>query len=215
MFRGEGKQRVEPGDHHELRPYRVWELFSRVLFYRPFRGWDGTRHVYAVNVNYFDGEMKADLYLDGRHKARAGLPAVFPVEHGRIEVATSVYGIKRMHFVNQSGTGSEEVLSPDPLSPEGLRARLDSRMPRLSAMIGKIAIAILLVTLPLGALQLAEVVTTWDVVRDYVGPFSSPITLPGWANVAVTVAGVLAGIERALTLRSHRLVDAELGWLDI
>jgi hypothetical protein len=36
--------------------------------------------------------------------------------------------------------------------------------------------------------------------------------LPAWANTTVTVAGVLAATERALTLRNHWLIDLDTTW---
>ncbi|MBP2191160.1 hypothetical protein [Nocardia goodfellowii] len=39
-------------------------------------------------------------------------------------------------------------------------------------------------------------------------PFVSPIDLPAWANTTLTIAAALAGIERALTFRHHRLLDS-------
>lgn len=133
-----------------------------------------------MNVNYFDWDEKADFYLNEVHHAQADLPAKFLIEGGTIEVAASTYGLKRMHFVD--GTGQVRVLKPDPVSAEGLRARLAQRAPVLSRWIGILAVVILLTLLPFGLLQLVEVVTHTEFAQQYVDPFTSPIRLPDWVT---------------------------------
>lgn len=204
------KRRLEPGDGHPLKPFRFWNALTRTRFYAPLYRETNNRLVYAVEVDYFDGEMKADLYLNGRHHARATMPALFPVKGGDIEVALSSYGLKRMHYVPHSG--GEHVLTPDGRSAEGLRARLARRTPRLSRAIGATAIVVLLCLLPLGLLQAADFISHTDIATQYIDPFTSPISLPGWANTATILLTIIAGIERALTLRNHWLIDMETGW---
>lgn len=192
----------DPGDGRALAPYRPWSILTRTRFH--------LQGGYSVDVDYFDMESKVDLYRDGRLVARAESPAEFPVDGGRIEVATSMYGLKRMHFVGSDGT--ERVLVPEPMSAEGRRARLAARSPALSRAIGIAAVVILLVALPVGLMQVAEFVTHTDVAGRFVAPFTSPVSLPGWMNTAMMVLGVAAAMERALTLRSHWLVDVETNW---
>ncbi|WFG45157.1 hypothetical protein [Pseudonocardia alni] len=45
--------------------------------------------------------------------------------------------------------------------------------------------------------------------------FTSPVLLPGWLLGTLTVAGVVAAVERALTWRHHRVVDAETLWTSL
>lgn len=201
---------MEPGDAHPLKPFRFWSALTRTRFYASLYDERKNRLVYAVDVDYFDGEMKADLYLNGRHHARATMPALFLVEGGDIEVALSSYGLKRMHYVPHYG--DEHVLTPDPRAAEGLRARLAHRAPRLSRAIGITAVVVLLCLLPLGLLQAADFISHTEFAAQYVNPFTSPISLPGWANTATLIVGIIAGVERALTLRNHWLVDMETGW---
>jgi hypothetical protein len=73
---------------------------------------------------------------------------------------------------------------------------------------------VLAVNLILLAPQLLEVVTHLQVWADRFGSFASPIDLPAPVNTALTVAAALAGIERALTFRHHRLLDAETDGID-
>ncbi len=150
------------------------------------------------------------LYVDGVQVHRANLPAAFPVPGGVIEVAASPYGLSRMHVVSEDG--QERVLQPHPHSLEGLRARFAQRFPGISRVIGVAAVLVLLGGLALFVPQLLELVTRTEVVAQYVGTFTSPIRLPEWANTALLVAGILAALERALTLRNHWLIDADTTW---
>lgn len=52
-----------------------------------------------------------------------------------------------------------------------------------------------------------------DWVAERFGTFTSPFALPAWANTGLLILGILAALERALTLRSHWLIDAETWWL--
>ena len=205
-------KKIRPGDGHALKPFRMWQGVTRSLFYAPLETPAGEPKTYAVNVNYFDWDDKADLYLNGVHHAQADLPARFPVEGGTIEVAATTYGLKRMHFVDR--TGKAWVLKPDPASAEGLRARLAQRAPGVSRLIGVLAVVILLTLLPFGLLELAEIITHTEWAQQYIDPFTSPIQLPDWASTPALVLSVLAALERALTLRNHWLIDLDTGWFD-
>ena len=209
---GGKKHRIQPGTGSPLKPFRMWQGLTRSLFYAPLKTTHGKQRLYAVDVDYLDWEDKADLYLNGVHHAKSKLPAAFPVEDGTIEVATTLYGLKRMHFV--STAGHARVLKPDRVSAEGLRARLAARAPLVSKLIAVLAVLILLTLLPFGLLQLAEIVTQIEWVQQFVGPFTSPIALPDWATTPALVLSVLAIMERALTLRNHWLIDMETGWFD-
>lgn len=204
--------KVKSGDGHALKPYRLWHLFSRSLFYAKLPEDDGIVHTYAVNVNYFSEESAADLYRDGKHCATSKLPAVFPVPGGFIEVATTTYGIKRMHYITNKETAHQ--LYPDRLSTEGLRMRFDARFPRVSGVIGITAIVILLISVVLGLPQLAAAISQIPIVEEYLGSFESPILLPEWLNITLLITGTLAALERALMLRNHWLIDMETSWWD-
>ncbi|WP_223410538.1 hypothetical protein [Occultella gossypii] len=75
------------------------------------------------------------------------------------------------------------------------------------------AIGILVLGLVLFVPQLLELVSGLDVVAENVGTFTSPISLPAWLNGTLLVAGILASIERAITLRNHWLLDLDTWWL--
>jgi hypothetical protein len=201
---------LEPGDDRPLQPFRYRDALTHTRFSLTLHGETDHQVIYTVEVDYFDSEMKADLYRNGHHHARATTPATFPVDGGVIEVELSTYGLKRMHYVTR--TGEEHVLSPDSRSSEGLRARLAQRAPRVSRAIGVSAVVILLCLLPVGLFQVADVITHTDIVSRFITPFTSPISLPGWANTTAGILAVLAGLERALTLRNHWLIDLETEW---
>ena len=92
--------------------------------------------------------------------------------------------------------------------------RFDHRFPRVSTWVARAAVVVLLVGLVVAIPQAAAMVSRWDLVNDHIGTFTSPISLPGWASGTLFVAWIVAALERALTLRSHWLVDAETWWLD-
>lgn len=203
--------KVKPGDGHPLKDYRSWQIFTRSLFYIRLPEEDGTSSVYAVNVHYFDEDEIADMYRNGKHVAKTKLPGVFPVPGGVIEVETTTYGLKRMHYVTDDG---EEMLSPHPNSLEGLRLRFDARFPRASNMIKNTAIIVLLISLILGLPQLVALVSQIPFIAEKFGTFESPIILPNWLNITLTVAAGLAALERAITLRYHWLIDMDTWWED-
>lgn len=192
------------GDGRALAPMRGWQVLHRTMF-----GIDHAGHRYVVDVPIFDDT--ALLYVDGKQRSTASLPARFPVPGGRIEVASSTYGLKRMHLVLDGE--SERQLYPAPLTAEWWRARLGSRHPRLSRWIARAAVLMLVLGLAVALPEAAERITAIDAVAERVGTFTSPVVLPGWLTVTVLVGGALAAIERALTLRNHWLLDLDTFWL--
>ena len=209
--------RVRSGDGSALPEYRLWQLFSRSLFFFELADPMGDKHSYAVDVRYLVdaktkrqhenamGKSPAALYRDGVQVARSNLPAAFPVPGGVVEVATSAFGLKRMHFV--SDHGGEQALRPHRSSQEGLRARFDERYPRTSGLVGAVAVVILLVVLAGALLQGAESLSRIPPITENLGTFTSPVNLPVWANITLLGAGILAAVERALRLRYHWLLD--------
>ncbi|APU16424.1 MULTISPECIES: hypothetical protein [Actinoalloteichus] len=199
-----------PGERRRLRPFRRRELLHRWLYTLTHHGPDGPGHVWTVDVDMTDEEWAAELYLDGERQQRSEMPAAFPVPGGTIEVNASLYGITRMHLVHEDGR--EERLAPVRGTAEDLRGRLARRHPGLSRSIGRLAIGILIVNLLLAVPQALEIATRIPRIAENLGTFTSPIMLPAWLNITLLVAGVLAAVERILTLRHHRLLDVETIW---
>jgi hypothetical protein len=193
-----------PGDGSPLQAYRLWQLLTRSLFSIQLDG-----RVFAVDVRHgrdsSSGKRPAALYRDGVQVLAGNLPVAFPVPGGVIEVATSQYGVKRMHHVDDGGR--EHVLRPHPRSPEGRRARFDQRHPRVSAAVGAVGLVVLLVGLAVTLSVAAEQITRIEAVAQYVGTFVSPVHLPGWAKIALPAAGALAATDRALRLKSTWMAD--------
>lgn len=214
------QNRVKPGDGHALKSFRWWQLLHRSLFFLELEDSaledaeaEGAgleeperRRTYAVSLNHFDLDEKIHLYLNGRHEAVSTAPASFPVPGGSIEAAISAYGVRRMHFVPEDG-GPARLLTPEADSGEGRRARFDAAHPAASRRLGLLSVLMLVIALLLGLPQVAEAVSSIDVVADTVGTFDSPVNLPAWANTAMTLAAVLASYERALRIQHNWLLD--------
>lgn len=210
--------KVRPGDGSQLRRFRFWQLLSRSLFYIRLADDAGHSRLYAVDVRLLtDPKSKADheagkgkppaaLYRDGVQIARSNVPTIFSVPGGVIQVATTGFGVRRMHLVTDDGT--EQLLRPDPRSQEGRRARFGEVLPTVSRLLALFSVVVLLISLTLSALQGLEVLTDIPPVAEHVGTFSSPVNLPAWANTGVVIAGILAGYERATRVRHHWLLDS-------
>lgn len=203
-------KRVKPGDGRPLKRFRWWQQLNRGLMYLRADAAEGRVAEYAVDVGYLGdaqtGEVTARLYADGRLQAWSKTPVIFPVPGGTIEVATSVFGLKRCHFVDQAGT--EHQLVPDPKSAEGRRARLERHHPVVSRWVGVVAVVLLVLGLTQVLLQLAEQLTAIPPIAEGIGAFHSPVQLPLWVTIALGVGAVVGSMERALRLRYHWLLDA-------
>lgn len=205
------KRSVKPGDGHALPRFRWWQLFSRSVFHLGLIGPDGSRQTWTVDVRHggdSNGDVLAKLYRDGVHEATSKLPAEFVVPGGRIEVVVSGFGLKRCHYVTPDG--AERQLAPDPASAEGRRARLDRAHPLLSRVMGSASLIILVVALVLGVPQIIDEISHIPPIADNFGTFTSPIHLPGWANISLVVATLVASTERALRLRYNAVLDGGL-----
>lgn len=211
MFGRQRRQRrmkkVKAGDGRPLKRYRWWQVFSRTVFLLDHTDDDGATTQYAVDVDYFELEGKVALYKDGRQEATAVLPASFPTPIGAIDVETISFGLKRMHLVREDG--SEQQLRPQAGTPEHWRARFGHRHPRAARVVAGLAIVILLGSLVVVLPQALEMLTQIDWIAENVGTFTSPISLPTWLNTTLLVAGIVAALERALTLRNHWLIDMD------
>ncbi|WP_180819498.1 hypothetical protein [Gordonia terrae] len=196
--------RMTPGDGRPLQRFRWWQLPGRALFHLQLDT------IYAVDVRHWQnqssGEVTADLYRAGKQIAVSKLPAAFPVEGGTIQVAMSGSGLKRCHYV--ADDGRERQLSPDPASAEGRRARLAQNHPLTSRLIATSSAVLLIVGVALLILQVAEPISRIPPIAESIGTFTSPVQLPLWLIVALGVGAAAAGLERALRLRYHWLLDA-------
>ena len=201
-------RRVRPGDGSPLRAWRPWHALSRSVLATHHAG-----HLWTVDVDFFDWEDRVLLHRDGRCWAESTMPAAFPVPGAHIEVASSLWGLSRAHVVHEDGR--EELIRPLSGTAEAWRARMGRRFPRTSRILAVLAVVVLALNLALLAMSTAEWVTHRQWVQPWTDPWTSPVEIPAGVATALVVAGVLAAVERALTVRSHWLLDAETGWLDL
>lgn len=204
-------RRLTGGDGSPLKRLRWWHVLTgRSLLHLDLTAADGRPVRYSVDVRYHgdgeDGVVRARLYRDGRQHAVSKVPAVFPVEGGEIEVATSGFGVRRAHYVTDGG--AEHQLTPDPRSGEGRRARFQRDHPSAGVILGAVSVAVLVVGIGVNVLQLLEPVSAIPPIAENVGVFVSPIHLPLWLNIALGLGAAFASWERALRLRYHWLLDA-------
>ncbi|WP_245583107.1 hypothetical protein [Paenibacillus daejeonensis] len=196
-----------------MKPYRVWNLFTHSLFHiRITNHQSGITTPYAIKSKYFAEEPCVDLYRENRHVAFSKLPAALPVDNGVIEITHGSSGINGIRYV--TATEDHFSVSPDKRSIRGFRMWVHRRFPTLSASIGMLAVVILLISIALGLPQLLETITIIPPVTERIGTFESPIQLSIWSNVTLGVAAAIAGIERALMLKSHWLIDIETAHWD-
>ncbi|WP_229403292.1 hypothetical protein [Micromonospora okii] len=201
-------RRVRPGNGEPLPQFRWWQLLSRSVRVLTLRAPDGTTSIYAVDVRQMgdldDGAVRARLYLDGALLSLSTMPARFPVPGGHLEVAASVYGMQRCHYVQADGTAVQLV--PHPASAEGRRAHLHRTRPGLSRLISVVSILLVLVGICVALPQLVETISHAPPVADALGTFDLPVQVPLAVNIAAALAAVVGSAERALRLRSN--------WLD-
>jgi hypothetical protein len=73
--------------------------------------------------------------------------------------------------------------------------------------MGAASVVLLLLALELGLPQIIEQLTSIPLVAASVGTLISPVHMPGWVNVLLVVAAIIASTERALRLRYSRILD--------
>ncbi|AOS62421.1 hypothetical protein [Actinoalloteichus hymeniacidonis] len=203
-------KRLKAGTGRPLKRFRWWQTFlSRALLHLQLTEDDGREIVYSIDVRHGgsgeNGEVIAHLYRDGLHHAESKVPAIFPIEGGEIQVATTQFGVKRCHYVTDYGV--EHQLTPDAKSPEGRRARLERNHPTLSGFIGIVSVILLVAGLGLNLVQIIEPISEIPPIAENLGTFESPIRLPLWLNIALGFGAALGSTERALRMRYHWLLD--------
>lgn len=182
-------------------------MLTRSLYHIDLKNTSGQYDKYSVNVEYYEAGEEVELYLNDKHIGSSSSPATFPVSGGYIDVQTTLYGLKRMHYVGDNHR--EIVLDPNAGTAEELRNKFALKYPLASRLISWLAIFILLLSIIVGIPQFIELITHLDIISENIGTFNSPINLPGWLNTTFTVLAALAALERALTLKSNWLIDID------
>lgn len=159
----------------------------------------------TIDIDHASG--RASLFRNDRLVQTSDMPVHFRVGSDSIEVVAGKYGMQRIHLVRADG--GETRLAPAPGTPEHWHARLNRRHPGVGRALAVAAVLVLTIDLVLLAPQLLELVTHLPVWADRFAPYTSPIDLPVELNTALALATGLAGLERALAFRHHRLLDIE------
>lgn len=199
--------KIKQGDGHTMKPFQFWQMITRSIYHIKLENTSGHEEKYSVDVEYYEAGDEVKLYLNDKHISSSSTPATFPVPGGYIDIQTTLYGLKRMHYVSDDHV--DVVLEPDPRTAEGIRKKLTLHYPLASRLIGWAAIFILLISLVLGIPQIIEYVTYIDFIQERFGTFNSPINLPDWLNVTLAILAIIAALERALTLKNHWLIDMD------
>lgn len=181
-----------------LREARWTDVFWRGLYEARIE-----EHSYIVDIDYFDIREQIALYRDGVLVDVQKSPATFLLqEGGRIEIAMALYGVKHARMI--LGEQSDEKaysLIPAPGSAEYLRLRFAEQHPTISRVLAALAWIVLVIAL----------VTQLPVVLNSIGylvGFSvRTFALPGWANIALGIAGILAALDRAFRMKYDPLLD--------
>lgn len=200
-------KKVKPGDGHLLKKYQFWHIITHSLFHITITNKDNEKTHYALKARYFVNDPSVDLYHNQKHVAYSKLPATLPVKDGIIEVKNGKAGINSINYIPEKQATFS--VYPDKRSIRGWRMWVHKRFPLFSAIIAKIAMVILLMSLVLSLPQLLESLSEIPWVAENIGTFKSPFTFSFWMNVLFGFAGSFALMERALMLRSHWLIDME------
>lgn len=186
---------ARPGNGEPLKPVTGWEGIWRGVFETRHAGTD-----YAIAVDYFDLGEKVHLYETERRVATMSSPARFDVPGGRIEATFSLYGLKRAHLVTDAG--DEHAMTPAPGTGERWRQGLHDERPGLSRFLSVVSWTVLVLGLALSLPDWAG-----GILPRLGVDFVSPINLPDGVSSVISILTIAAGIERALMLRHHWLLD--------
>ncbi len=187
-----------------LRKAKPTDVFWRGLYGVERDGVD-----WVVEVDYFDIGEKVCVFRDGIKAFEGRSPAWFEIDaDAEIQASMALYGMKRIHLVNRS-TGVAEMLKPLPGTAEFLRQRFDEAHPLASKLVAALAWCTLIVAL---VTQAPNMVNAFLGVADLLSvplPFSKVPTfnLPDGANVALSILGILAGLDRGLRMKHNALLD--------
>ena len=177
-----------------LRPLKPSDVLWRGLY--------GTTHEgsqYVVEVDFFDVKEKVRLYRDGVLVEEKRSPASFDVGGANISAAMALYGMKHAWLAPRGRP--RRGLVPLPGTAEARRAAFGRRHPALNALVAAVAWAVLVVALVTQVPNLLNGIgflTGWEVPT---------FGLPSWLNGFLSVAGILAGLDRGLRMKHTPLLD--------
>ncbi|MBZ2195306.1 hypothetical protein [Occultella gossypii] len=162
---------------------------------------DHAGHRYRVELRLFTMGTNLSLLRDGEVIERASTPAGFDLEDGAtIEVAATEHGFRRA--VLRTGAGTTR-LQPAAGTWEATRLHWGRRHPVANRLIAVGAGFVVVAGLLFALLQLLQVITSADVVRDLLGgwSFTMPVVLSPVALVVFGLAVGAAALDTALRMR--------------
>lgn len=179
-----------------FRPVRGWSVLWRSAF-----ALQHDRYEYVVDVDFLDWDERVRLYRDRRLVDEQRSRARFDLGAGvTVEARTSLYGMRYVRAVDAAGNVRD--VAPMPGTAEAWRDRMDRERPTASRVVGVAAWVVLAVALVTQVPQLLDLVTGFT---GWTPPFVPD--LPGPVNTALSVAGVVAAVDRGLRRRYHPLLD--------
>lgn len=190
-------------DKHLLRPLRPSEVFWRGLY-----GVNYKESSYIVEVDYFDHKETVRLYRDERLVDKQRSPARFILNDGTvIDAAMALYGMKKAQLIERQG--SKQTLRPLPGTAEAQRLHFDREHPYISRAVAALAWIILVVALvtqiPNMINGLANLFQCLPIALRI--PLVPTFSFPDWVNIALSFAGIIAGVDRGLRMVHNPLID--------
>lgn len=178
-----------------LAPFKKWRWIWRGRFEIAYAS-----HQYVLDVNYVDFDEKLHVYKDGFLLESKKSPARIEVGNKTfIEAELSTYGMKYVRL--RTPELKTIPLQPSTGTAEAWRARLNTERPKLSKAIGIFSWTVLVIA---ALTQIPELLSLIASLTDANLP---NFALPGWLNVTLTIAGVIAALDRALQLKYHSMID--------
>ncbi len=170
--------------------------------WRPQLVADVSGHTYVLEADVLAWEERCHLYRDGELADSQPSPASFPLdEQLTLEARIGWCGLRRAHLMGPSGASP---LRPLDGTWEHARQQFERRRPGLSVLLAVASWLVLAGVLVVEGLQSVQWVTrkAWfDALSSW--DFLAPVSLPLTANIALTLLGLAALLERVLRLR-HR-----------
>lgn len=180
-----------------LPPIAGWDVITRGSFAIQHAGVE-----LVVDVDYFDFAEKIRLYRAGHLLEIRSSPATFSVdETTSVEAEMSLYGMKRVELVDNE---SNERLrfQPRPGTGEAWRAKLATRWPRTNRTLGVVSWSVLAFSM------LTQLPVYFNMsIAKIVGTELPTLEFSPAVNTALSIAGVLAALDRALQLKYNRWID--------
>lgn len=170
-----------------------------MLWRSAFVLWHGG-HEYVVDVDFLDWDERIRLYRDRRLVDEQRSRARFDLGGAALEARMSLYGMRYVRVVD--AVGDRQDVPPMPGTAEAWRDRMDRERPTASRAVGVTAWVVLVVALVTQVPQLLDLVSGFTV---WTPPFVPD--LPASVNTVLSVAGVVAALDRGLRRRYHPLLD--------